>query len=634
MATTKNHKITGTLKKAIHYAMGDKVEDKLRDDIRESVAYTIDDKTGKVIYPTIHSTLNCGKGDPVNTFNYLIEKYGKTEIENGNARTKDGAPVLAWHYHQNFEGHVDPTIANEIGRRLAEEIFPGFPVVIGTHTNTENIHNHIIVCAWALDGHKWHQHNAAYSHVREVSDRLCEEYGLSVLRETKQQHLIKWKDEEGKVHYYEPTDRKNELLRQREAGEISEDDIGSYRNTFPYEQTVNKEATNREIIRRDIDNLLPVATSYEHLLEMLRNIGYTIKDKKKNGEWLKHVTFQPPTADKGTRDYKIDESGFYIRTNLEQVIADFAKDRAAAEVQKTAGWKTQETKPQGEEKPKAAEKNIPPYFSSYRYGETDISQIDDDVRTVREKDGKFTTVPRGEAEKTVIHDIRITDGELRLIDTTELERLVKEQREGRKPDRPLKRQEILVRQIDDSFKALRFMEKESLYTPSQINNVTKTTWEQYNDCLRMVDKAESLITHLEQVLKVPDKEEIIKARIERLKGNRDYEENELERDKEQLQVYRETMQKYKLNSPEGIASLSAKVEESKARVEQLQFTLSKQRERLAEFDRCISVLSRIEREKGRDGGETMEEYQAIKKQGEQQAKQTEEKRAKRKVAER
>lgn len=49
MATTKNHPITKTLKKVIDYAMGDKVEEALKDDIKDSVAYVIDDKTGKVM---------------------------------------------------------------------------------------------------------------------------------------------------------------------------------------------------------------------------------------------------------------------------------------------------------------------------------------------------------------------------------------------------------------------------------------------------------------------------------------------------------------------------------------------------------------------------------------------------------
>lgn len=630
MATTKNHKITKTLKKAIDYAIGDKVEEKVKDDIRESVAYVIDDKTGKVTYPTIHSTINCEHGHPVKTFDKTIEKYGREEREHGSTRTKDGAPVLAWHFHQNFEGHVDPVIANEIGRRLAEEMFPGFPVVIGTHTNTENVHNHIIVCAWALDGHKWHQHNAEYRRLREVSDRLCEEYGLSVLRDTKKQKLLKWKDEDGQVHYYEPTDRKNELLRKRESGEISTDDVGSYRNTFPYEQTLSKEETNREIIRKDIDRLLPVANSYEHLLEMLRQIGYTVNDKKKNGDWLRHISFQSPSADKATREDKIGDGGFYLRENLEQVIAEFVADREKENVTENRN----ETEQAAESEKITKEKKRPPYFEEYIYGETVLADIDEEVRTKKGKDGNFFTVSRSETEKMILRDVRVKDSELRLIDTENLDRLIKEQRTENGRRTPRNRQEILLRQINENFHVLRFMEKQDLYSQKQINTITEGTWVKYNECMKSLNTLEILVNHLESVLQVPQKAEIVETRIERMKENRDYMENEMQGDVEQLKEYRAIMQKYKLADPEGIKKLAAQVGHSKDKIMQLQGVLSKQREQLIEYDRCMSVLSRIDREQGRDNKEIMDEYRTIQKQGEEQAKQSEEKRSTRKAAER
>lgn len=617
MATTKNHKITTSLKRAIDYAMNDKIEDTLKDDIRDSVAYAIDDKTGKVTYPTYHTTMNCKPGHPVNTFNQIIAEYGKDELEKGSARTKDGAPVLAWHYHQNFEGHVDPAIANEIGQRLAKEVFGNFPVVIGTHTNTENTHNHIIVCAWNLDGKKWHQHNAAYRHIREVSDRLCEEYGLSVLRDTQKQRLVKWTDENGQVHYYEPTARKNEIIRQRESGEMTTDDVGSYRNTIPYEKAVSKEETNREIVKRDIDKLLPVATSYEHLLAMLREIGYTVKDKKKNGEWLKHITFQPPTADKGTRDYKIEDSGFYLRENLEKIIAEFNADREAANEQKMASEATK----------------VPPYFEEYIYGETVLADIDDDVRTVKESDGSISVVQRGEAEKVIIRDIRVKDSELRLLDTSRLDRAIEEQ-ESKNNRSGRKNPAMIEAQIKESFHVLRFMEKQSLYSQNQINMITASTWDKYNECMKNLDTLEGLVANLEAVLQAPRKVDIIEERMERMKGNRDYVENELEGDLQQLKTYRAIVQKFKLNSPESAEQLSSRVSQSKAKIEQLQRLLSVHRERLLEYDRCVNVLSRIDKEQGRDNEEIMVQYQKIKRDGEAQAKRTEEQRSKRKAAER
>lgn len=620
MATTKNHKITGTLKRAIDYAMNDKVEDSLKDDIRDSVAYAIDDKTGKVTYPTYSTVLNCKTGHPVDTFNALIQEYGKEEAEKGSSRTKDGKPILAWHYHQNFEGHVDPAIANEIGVRLAKEVFGNFPVVIGTHTNTENTHNHIVVCAWDLDGKKWHQHNAAYRHIREVSDRLCEEYGLSVLRDTQKQKLIRWEDENGQVHFYEPTERKNELIRQRDSGELTTDDVGSYRNTIAYDKTVSKEETNREIVRQDIDRLLPVATSYEHLLEMLRQIGYTIKDKKKNGDWLKHIVFQPPTADKGTRDYKIGDGGFYLRENLERVISELQADRAEQESRGEVLQKSSQSK------------SMPQYFEEYVYGDTIIAEIDEDERSVKEHDGSFSTVKRSEAERTIIRDLKVMDSELRLLDTSKIDRVIQEKQSQRKKPNQQKVSRI-EKQIKESFHVLRFMEKQNLYSTNQINSITASTWAKYNECMRNLDTLEGLVAQLEAVLKVPDKIEIIEQRIERMKDNRDYRENEMEADKEQLKKYRAIADKFKLNSPESVDKLSVRVSQSKTKIEQLQGLLALHRDRLSEYDRCISVLRRIDKEQGRET-EDYVKYQKIKQDGENEAKQTEEKRSKRKAVER
>lgn len=620
MATTKNHKITGTLKRAIDYAMNDKVEDSLKDDIRDSVAYAIDDKTGKVTYPTYSTVLNCKTGHPVDTFNALIQEYGKEEAEKGSSRTKDGKPILAWHYHQNFEGHVDPAIANEIGVRLAKEVFGNFPVVIGTHTNTENTHNHIVVCAWDLDGKKWHQHNAAYRHIREVSDRLCEEYGLSVLRDTQKQKLIRWVDENGQVHFYEPTERKNELIRQRDSGELTTDDVGSYRNTIAYDKTVSKEETNREIVRQDIDRLLPVATSYEHLLEMLRQIGYTVKDKKKNGDWLKHIVFQPPTADKGTRDYKIGDGGFYLRENLERVISELQADRAE-----------QENRVE-ELQNSSQRKSMPQYFEEYVYGDTIIADIDEDERSVKEHDGSFSTVKRSEAERTIIRDLKVMDSELRLLDTSKIDRVIQEKQSQRKKPNQQKVSRI-EEQIKESFHVLRFMEKQNLYSTNQINSITASTWVKYNECMRNLDTLEGLVAQLEAVLKAPDKIEIIEQRIERMKDNRDYRENEMEADKEQLKKYRAIADKFKLNSPESVEKLSVRVMQSKAKIEQLQGLLALHRDRLSEYDRCVSVLKRIDREQGRESEDYIQ-YQKIKQDGENEAKQTEEKRNKRKAVER
>ena len=94
----------------------------------------------------------------------------------------------AYHTIQSFapDDPVNGEMANEIGTRLAEEIYPDFQCVIATHTDRGHIHNHIISNAVSLKGERMRDSlYGPYSvnHIREVSDRLCTEYGLSVLPE-------------------------------------------------------------------------------------------------------------------------------------------------------------------------------------------------------------------------------------------------------------------------------------------------------------------------------------------------------------------------------------------------------------------------------------------------------------------
>ena len=113
---------------------------------------------------------------------------------------------LYWKVYYSDEEHK--LSANEIGRKLVDRIIPDFPCQISTHTNTEHTHNHIIFSAWDMDGKKYNDNIKAKNLIRKVSDELCNEYGLHVLEDTKEMKLIKYKDADGNLHYYEPTDRK------------------------------------------------------------------------------------------------------------------------------------------------------------------------------------------------------------------------------------------------------------------------------------------------------------------------------------------------------------------------------------------------------------------------------------------
>ncbi len=84
---------------------------------------------------------------------------------------------------------------NAIGRRLAEEKFPGHAFVVVTHTETKKTHNHIVVCPWhsetgkKIDNKKHHLYE-----LRDLSDKICKEKGLSIINKVTKDREEKFPD--------------------------------------------------------------------------------------------------------------------------------------------------------------------------------------------------------------------------------------------------------------------------------------------------------------------------------------------------------------------------------------------------------------------------------------------------------
>ena len=61
-----------------------------------------------------------------------------------------------------------------------------FQVLVATHMNTDNLHNHFVINSVSyVDGKKYEQRRSQYAEFRETSDKLCREYGLSVVEQPK-----------------------------------------------------------------------------------------------------------------------------------------------------------------------------------------------------------------------------------------------------------------------------------------------------------------------------------------------------------------------------------------------------------------------------------------------------------------
>ena len=151
MATTKLWKFKSRLDRLIDYAInGEKTENKL---------YV--------------SGINCM---PDTAF-YEMTNVKKQFFKTGG--------IECYHGYQSFvKGEVTAEQAHEIGVKLAKEIWGDkFQVVVTTHLNTDNIHNHFVLNSVSfIDGKRFCNTKKDYAIMRNTSDKLCEEYGLSILK--------------------------------------------------------------------------------------------------------------------------------------------------------------------------------------------------------------------------------------------------------------------------------------------------------------------------------------------------------------------------------------------------------------------------------------------------------------------
>jgi hypothetical protein len=287
MAYTRIHAIKTTLNKALDY-----IENPAKTQEQLLVSgYNVDPLFASVEYRMTAALAREMKGD-----------YAKT----------GGADILAFHMIQSFSPYdkITPEQAHEIGKKWADEILQGkHEYVISTHVDKGHIHNHIIFNSVSFYDYKKYETKPykTAALLRKVSDRLCEEQGLSII----QNPNLKQKS----LTHYE--------WEQRRAG-------------------TSWKAQIKEII----DKAIEAATDYDSFKEELRKANVEIKEGKR-------ISFK--IAGSGQERYcrgdRIGEE--YTR---EKIIARLATSKVRV------FQKEEETKRRGEQATAAAPQ---PVFSSY-----------------------------------------------------------------------------------------------------------------------------------------------------------------------------------------------------------------------------------------------------------------------------
>lgn len=145
---------------------------KVKDRLDNTIEYAVNgEKTEKKLYV---SGINCMPDTAIH------------EMRNTKKQFFKATGIQCFHGVQSFvKGEVTPEQAHEIGIKLAEELWGDkFQVVVSTHLNTDNLHNHFVLNSVSfLDGKRFCNTKKDYATMRNAADKLCGKYGLSVLKQ-------------------------------------------------------------------------------------------------------------------------------------------------------------------------------------------------------------------------------------------------------------------------------------------------------------------------------------------------------------------------------------------------------------------------------------------------------------------
>ena len=244
MAVTKIKAIRGTLSKAIAYILNpEKTDEKL-----------------------LVSSYGCASETAAREFEWtrkIAEQKGMNPVR-----------IIARHVIQSFEiGEVTPELAHEIGKQFADEILEGkYEYVLTTHIDKDHVHNHLIFNAVDfVNYHAYKSYKRIYYDMREVSDRLCKENGLSVIPPSQNKGM-------------------------------------GYK-----EYTEAKRGTSwKQKLKQTIDRLVITAKDYDDFLRLMQEAGYEIKTGK-------YISFRAEGQERFTRSKTIGEN--YTEERIKERIA-------------------------------------------------------------------------------------------------------------------------------------------------------------------------------------------------------------------------------------------------------------------------------------------------------------------------
>ena len=191
----------------------------------------------------------------------------------------------AYHLIQSFSPteKITPREAHDLGRKLALEFTEGkYEFVIATHIDKGHIHNHIIINAVSFYDYK-KLRTVPYrtaQQIRSISDRLCMEAQLSVIKDPQK--------------------------------------LGQLYTTYTQKKCTN---SNRTEVRKRLNFCLERATNYAQFLQMAQELGISVCQRGK------HMTYLPEGAGRAIRDTSLTDTDKFTYAGIMERLDDNAAEQ-------------------------------------------------------------------------------------------------------------------------------------------------------------------------------------------------------------------------------------------------------------------------------------------------------------------
>ena len=267
--------------------------------MRNCIEYVLrQDKTGELLTyvtgPYCHDEINYDL-----VYRTFLEEKKMWDKDTGRMYAHN---IISWHKDEQ----ITPEQAFEFGKQFAETWFSGFQTLVAVHKDKDHIHCHLVTNSVSYeDGRKLHNTKKDLERMKQLTNQMCRERGLTVVEKGK--HFDGSQIEKGEVIAWSKD--KYNLFRQQ------------VKDSFVADCAM--------AVLKALENCI----SKEKFIEKMKQFGWKVNWTEKR----KHITFQNQVGKK-IRDSNLSKT-FHLDISKEDLENEFDRnyERVRAEAERTNG---------------------------------------------------------------------------------------------------------------------------------------------------------------------------------------------------------------------------------------------------------------------------------------------------------